>query len=504
MHRRVSRRLHPRDRPMLVIDPEECIDCGACEPECPVEAIYPEDAVPDKWEPFIRIDYLYSDGIDAVNAAVAKQIEDSPPPQLTATELPSLQPVTRMTLELVVGPVRSGKLGVLLDRFAAACPAGRRPLLIVPAAFKRDALEREACAAAGAVLGGEVVTLDGLVERVLGGEVAVASEALERVVAAANRHSPTERSWVAPGRARLRARAARARVRSRRGRAGGLERAPAGRVAAPTAYAAYEEALEACGRRAAAGSRRARPNGWSGSSRRGGGEPVFAYGFDDVSAAQLGCWPRSPAAAACGWPSVRAGAAAARHPRGSLRMAGRARRARRRARAGGLRSAREPRRPRAGRVLGPQRVTAGGRRCRPAGRGRRDGRRGERRRSGGVPAPAAWLRGRRGAGGGRPTDTTASPLRQRSNAPESSRAGHERAPHEPARRSCAALRSAAWPGRTAIATTSSPGCGWRARAGMHRARTTPRRGCVRAASPMLGRGGARAAGSRAAAPGRPS
>src|SRR5438874_2093778 len=27
---------------MLVIDPEECIDCGACEPECPVEAIAPE------------------------------------------------------------------------------------------------------------------------------------------------------------------------------------------------------------------------------------------------------------------------------------------------------------------------------------------------------------------------------------------------------------------------------------------------------------------------------
>ena len=26
---------------MLVIDPVECIDCGACEPECPVEAIYP-------------------------------------------------------------------------------------------------------------------------------------------------------------------------------------------------------------------------------------------------------------------------------------------------------------------------------------------------------------------------------------------------------------------------------------------------------------------------------
>ena len=39
---------------ILVIDPEECIDCGACEPECPVEAIFPEDALPEKWEPFVQ------------------------------------------------------------------------------------------------------------------------------------------------------------------------------------------------------------------------------------------------------------------------------------------------------------------------------------------------------------------------------------------------------------------------------------------------------------------
>ena len=46
---------------MLVIDAEECIDCGACEPECPVEAIFPEDALPDKWEPFVKINYAYPD-----------------------------------------------------------------------------------------------------------------------------------------------------------------------------------------------------------------------------------------------------------------------------------------------------------------------------------------------------------------------------------------------------------------------------------------------------------
>ena len=34
----------------LVIHPEECIDCEACVPECPVEAIFHEDNVPEQWK----------------------------------------------------------------------------------------------------------------------------------------------------------------------------------------------------------------------------------------------------------------------------------------------------------------------------------------------------------------------------------------------------------------------------------------------------------------------
>ena len=33
----------------LFIDPNECIDCGACEPECPVNAIFPEESLPTEW-----------------------------------------------------------------------------------------------------------------------------------------------------------------------------------------------------------------------------------------------------------------------------------------------------------------------------------------------------------------------------------------------------------------------------------------------------------------------
>jgi NAD-dependent dihydropyrimidine dehydrogenase PreA subunit len=36
----------------LYIHPDECIDCGACVPACPVEAIFAFDEVPDKWQHF--------------------------------------------------------------------------------------------------------------------------------------------------------------------------------------------------------------------------------------------------------------------------------------------------------------------------------------------------------------------------------------------------------------------------------------------------------------------
>jgi ferredoxin len=40
---------------MLFIDPDHCIDCEACVPECPVEAIFHEDNVPDEWRDFVAL-----------------------------------------------------------------------------------------------------------------------------------------------------------------------------------------------------------------------------------------------------------------------------------------------------------------------------------------------------------------------------------------------------------------------------------------------------------------
>jgi ferredoxin len=40
---------------LLYIHPDECIDCEACVPECPVEAIFHEDNVPDEWKNYIQM-----------------------------------------------------------------------------------------------------------------------------------------------------------------------------------------------------------------------------------------------------------------------------------------------------------------------------------------------------------------------------------------------------------------------------------------------------------------
>lgn len=44
----------------LVIDPDECIDCTLCVAECPVDAIYPEDEVPESQKHFVELNLTLS------------------------------------------------------------------------------------------------------------------------------------------------------------------------------------------------------------------------------------------------------------------------------------------------------------------------------------------------------------------------------------------------------------------------------------------------------------
>lgn len=54
----------------LYIDPDECIDCGACEPVCPVTAIFAEDDVPDDQKEYTDLDAQWFKDPDAVRQRV--------------------------------------------------------------------------------------------------------------------------------------------------------------------------------------------------------------------------------------------------------------------------------------------------------------------------------------------------------------------------------------------------------------------------------------------------
>ncbi|MHC4947158.1 MAG: 4Fe-4S dicluster domain-containing protein [Planctomycetota bacterium] len=43
------------DAEMLYIDPDTCIDCGLCIDECPVQAIFTEEDLPEEWQKYLQI-----------------------------------------------------------------------------------------------------------------------------------------------------------------------------------------------------------------------------------------------------------------------------------------------------------------------------------------------------------------------------------------------------------------------------------------------------------------
>lgn len=55
---------------ILYVDPDECIDCGACEPACPVSAIFAEDDLPADQAKFAQINKLWFSDKDAARAQV--------------------------------------------------------------------------------------------------------------------------------------------------------------------------------------------------------------------------------------------------------------------------------------------------------------------------------------------------------------------------------------------------------------------------------------------------
>ena len=62
----------------LYIDPDECIDCGACEPVCPVTAIFAEDDVPEAQKEYTELDAKWFKDPGAVRARLLELHPDAP------------------------------------------------------------------------------------------------------------------------------------------------------------------------------------------------------------------------------------------------------------------------------------------------------------------------------------------------------------------------------------------------------------------------------------------
>jgi ferredoxin len=74
----------------LAINPDECIDCGACEPECPVTAIFEESELPAKWNVYKDINALVSGAKKASDLEVGKWPEQLRAQAPAATTWPNI------------------------------------------------------------------------------------------------------------------------------------------------------------------------------------------------------------------------------------------------------------------------------------------------------------------------------------------------------------------------------------------------------------------------------
>jgi NAD-dependent dihydropyrimidine dehydrogenase PreA subunit len=69
---------------MLYIHPDECVDCGACEPVCPVEAIFYEDDVPEQWKDYTQANAEFFDDLGSPGGASKLGVIDKDHPLIAA------------------------------------------------------------------------------------------------------------------------------------------------------------------------------------------------------------------------------------------------------------------------------------------------------------------------------------------------------------------------------------------------------------------------------------
>ena len=79
---------------MLYIHPDECVDCGACEPVCPVEAIFYEDDVPEEWKDYYKANVDFFDDLGSPGGAAKMGEIDKDHPLIAALPAAGARRVT--------------------------------------------------------------------------------------------------------------------------------------------------------------------------------------------------------------------------------------------------------------------------------------------------------------------------------------------------------------------------------------------------------------------------
>ena len=93
---------------MLYIHPDECVDCGACEPVCPVEAIFYEDDTPEQWKDYYKANVEFFDDLGSPGGAAKMGKIDKDHPLIAALPPQDPRALTRR-VTTAAGPV-SGRL----------------------------------------------------------------------------------------------------------------------------------------------------------------------------------------------------------------------------------------------------------------------------------------------------------------------------------------------------------------------------------------------------------
>ena len=191
---------------------------------------------------------------------------------------------SRVPLTLLAGPAHAGKVALLLERYLAVLP--REPVLIVPNAPDVERVERDLLRRCGALLGGSIVTFDDLFRRIAAGSPAYRPPLgeIQRWLAVRRAIERVSLDGLAPS-ARFGgfADALAAALAELENGLVEPEEAP-GELAA--LHAAYRGALDGIGRWDLPMLRRHAAERVAGDLAAWQGQPVFAYGFEDLTAAE--------------------------------------------------------------------------------------------------------------------------------------------------------------------------------------------------------------------------